>query len=90
MAKAHRRFHSNSDVPGPGEYQGDAIHARAPAYSLKKRPDMYGKSPNPGPGSYEIPEKPLGKDFAFGNSKRPDIKAPVPGPGQYENSLSAT
>lgn len=84
MARAHRRFHSINDSPGPGHYNGDSPQNGSPAFSMKKSAWVNSKNNIPGPGSYEIPEKPLTKDFKFGVSNRPGKLSEAPGPGTYD------
>jgi len=79
----------NESTPGPGHFdpKTDYTKARAPGYSMKTI--THGlkseQEKNPGPGSYESPQKKPKGSVYLSTDQRYKAQKETPGPGSYNH-----
>ncbi|CAK9002707.1 unnamed protein product [Durusdinium trenchii] len=74
------------DLPGPGDYEIEAMVGKSPKYSAGQKIDIGKKQVLPGPGDYSQGDITASKtpSWRFGTSNRPNGAAEMtPGPGAY-------
>jgi Sperm-tail PG-rich repeat len=80
-----------SNVPGPGTYTSTDVrpHSLAPVTGSSKRPPLSDNGENPGPGTYEIPQRAVeGPKFSMKGRIEKANPDNSPGPGHYEHAAN--